>query len=71
MSLTPNLEQPPTFKEYFSDLVGQKKQQLHKASDHDAFEAAKQQVVQTFGFQPDFGFDAYRKGKNSQKKGKK
>ncbi|GAB3324305.1 hypothetical protein GCM10027299_21460 [Larkinella ripae] len=62
------MTQLPTFTQYFDMLVAQKKQQIHKASDEDAFEAAARELEQRLGCRPDFGVDAYRKRKYSHKK---
>ena len=61
----------PTFTQFFDGLVSEKKQQIHKASDADAFDAAVIHCEKQYGFLPDSGLKAYKKRKNSYIKGKK
>lgn len=62
------MSQIPTFTQFFDTLVAEKKQQIHKASDQDAFDAAEQHCINNFGFVPDSGFKSYKRRKNDPKK---
>ncbi|GAB3327809.1 hypothetical protein GCM10027299_28950 [Larkinella ripae] len=61
------VEKLPTFTQYFDKLVSQKKQQIHKASDEDAFDAAVEEIGRKMGCRPNSGFSAYQKRKNARK----